>query len=137
LNELGWITCEVDTAAETPTNVLDDGIWAAILKDIRIGMFDCIWLGTPCGTFSPLRNTPPGPRPLRDVNHIQGLPASELRPAEQKQLKEANILVDRSAEAAETQTGIGKPWGCENPDRGEDRVSFHLRDQLRPVPHRP
>lgn len=124
LNELGWITCEVDTAAETPTNILDDGIWAAILKDVRIGMFDCIWLGTPCGTFSPLRNTPPGPRPLRDVNHIQGLPATELRPAEQKQLKEANIMVDRSAEAAETQSGRGKPWGWENPDHGEDRVSM-------------
>ena len=124
LNELGWISCSVDTAAETPTNVLDDGIWAEIEKDIRLGMFDCIWLGTPCGTFSPLRNTPPGPRPLRDVDHIQGLPGSQLRPHEQKQLKEANILVDRSAAAAEAQMEKGRPWGWENPDHGEEKVSM-------------
>ena len=124
LNELGWITCSVDTAAETPTNVLDDGIWAEIEKDIRLGMFDGLWVGTPCGTFSPLRNTPPGPRPLRDVGHIQGLPTSQLRLHEQKQLKEANILVDRSAVAAELQGEKDRPWGWENPDHGEDKVSI-------------
>eukprot|EP00435_Cladocopium_sp_Y103_P056820 s1791_g19.t1 len=123
LTKLGWLVCAIDTAV-IPTNLLDDSVWTKVERDISLGLFDCIWLGTPCGTFSPLRNTPPGPKPLRDVQHIQGLPSSQLRPSEQKQLKEANILVDRSAVAAERQTELGKPWGWENPDHGEEKVSM-------------
>eukprot|EP00435_Cladocopium_sp_Y103_P032302 s595_g8.t1 len=55
---------------------------------------------------------------------MSGLPANQLKPVEQRQLKEANILVDRSAVAAETQTAAGKPWGWENPDHGEEKVSM-------------
>lgn len=124
LNNLGWLVCSVDTAAITPTNVLIDTVWSKIERDIGLGMFDCIWLKTPSSTFSPLRNSPAGPKPLRSVERIQGLPDGQLRPAEQKQLKEANLLVNRSVSAAEIQLALGKPWGWESPDHGEGKVAI-------------
>ena len=50
---------------------------------------------------------------LRTVEGIQGLPRNTLTQAEQKQLKESNILVDRTANAAEAPSRVKKPWGIE------------------------
>eukprot|EP00435_Cladocopium_sp_Y103_P069852 s1426_g34.t1 len=83
--------------------------------------YDALWLGTPCGTFSPLREKPPGPRPLRSVEHIEGLPPSQLTMSEQKQVKEANILIKRTYSAAAYQNRAKKPWGLENPKHPDDK----------------
>lgn len=96
--ELGWTVCSIDTIALTPTNVLDDGIWSMIIRDIQIGMYEALWVATPCNTFSPLRENPPGPRVLRSVEEIQGFKKG-LTMAEQKQVKESNIMTSRFAEA--------------------------------------
>ena len=61
LVNLGWIVCSVDMAAPIKTNLLDDGIWEKILADIRLGMYEAVWVATPCGSFSPLRENQPGP----------------------------------------------------------------------------
>eukprot|EP00435_Cladocopium_sp_Y103_P000069 s3041_g1.t1 len=123
LSDLGWLICAVDTAAITPTHVLSDVVWEKLVRDIQLGMFDCIWLSTPSGTFSPSCNSQSGPGPLRDLEHIRGVPR-QLRPAEQKQLTEANLFVDRSAIAATKQMDLGRPWGWGGPDPGEDKVSI-------------
>ena len=107
--------CCLDTAATTPANLLDDGLWSSVKREISIGLYEAIWIATPCGTFSPLREKQPGPKPLRSVDHPQGLPRDQLTQAEQKQVKEANILVDRSAEAAETALEKGRSLGTREP----------------------
>lgn len=72
---------------------------------------------------------------LRTVERIQGLPRNTLTQAEQKQLKESNILVDRTANAAEAPSRVKKPWGIENPDHGEDRPSLWLMPQIKTPGH--
>ena len=130
LLKLGWVVCCIDTAATTPANLLDDGLWNCVKREISIGLYDAIWIATPCGTFSPLREKPPGPKPLRSLEHPAGLPKSQLTQSEQKQVKEANILVDRSAEAAEAATQKGLPWGLENPDHGDGRLSIWVMPKI-------
>eukprot|EP00435_Cladocopium_sp_Y103_P050057 s1411_g15.t1 len=55
-----------------------------------------------------------------------GLPRDTLTGAEQKQLKESNILIQRTASAAGAQSAVKKPWGIENPDHGEEKPSLWL-----------
>ena len=74
LVNLGWIVCSVDMAAPIQTNLLDDGIWEKIISDVRLGLYEAVWVATPCGSFSPLREKQPGPRPLRTMERIQGKP---------------------------------------------------------------
>ena len=55
-SKVGWIVCAVDEATwrriADITQMFSEGVGAAI----------------PCGTFSPSRERPPGPRPLRSVD---------------------------------------------------------------------
>ncbi len=120
----GWTVCSIDTLSPKPTDLLDDSIWDEIRTDLINGCFKALWVATPCGTFSPLREKPPGPRVLRTVERIQGLKKSELTKAEQKQLRESNILVHRSSSACEAQRSSGLPWGLENPDHPDDKPSI-------------
>ena len=139
LAELGWRVCSIDTKSPRPTNILDEGIWDQLRKDLDDGIFDYIHVATPCGTFSPLREKQPGPRPLRSVEHIAGLPKSQLTQSEQKQLKEANIMVSRSATAVVIQRGGGRAWTLENPEHPDgkptamafERVDLSTLDGLR------
>eukprot|EP00435_Cladocopium_sp_Y103_P022468 s2001_g5.t1 len=123
---LGWRVCAVDTVAPRPTDLLCDATWESIRTDLVDGKFKGLWIATPCETFSPLRERPPGPRVLRTVEQIMGLPRDTLTAAEQKQLKESNILIQRTASAAGAQTTAGNPWGIENPDHGEEKPSLWM-----------
>ena len=121
LLKMGWRVCCIDTEAPTPTNLLDDRVWTLLLADIKKGVFQAAWIATPCNTFSPLREHPPGPRPLRSKERIQGLPKASLSLAEQKQLKEANILVSHSAESACEMALLHLPVGIENPTHSKNK----------------
>lgn len=122
----GWRVCAVDTVAPRPTDLLCDTTWESIRTDLVLGRFQALWVATPCETFSPLREKQPGPRVLRTVECIEGLPRETLTSAEQKQLKESNILVKRTSSAAEAQDTSGGPWGVENPDHKEGKPALWL-----------
>jgi len=123
----------VDTLSPKPTNLLDDAIYCEIQKDLIYQFYDALWVATPCGTFSPLREKQPGPRVLRTVQRIKGLPKEELTVAEQKQLKEANLLVRRSADAIQSQRTGNGPWGMENPDHPKDKPSIWLMPEIEDI----
>ena len=127
---LGWVVCSLDVAAPLRADLLDDSIWEKVLADVRLGLFDGVWVATPCGTFSPLRERRPGPKPLRSVQQIQGLGKDKLTPGEQKQVKEANILVSRSAAVCQAQGDRGKAFGLENPDHPQDKPSLWLMPSI-------
>lgn len=135
LTDLGWTVCAVDTVEKTPANVLDDGTWSEIVRDIEIGMFEALWVATPCNTFSPLREKQPGPRVLRSVAHIQGL--KDLAMPEQRQVKESNIMTSRSGEAITKMDNVGRPWGLENPDHPEGKPSLWLMPAIKKVRNLP
>ena len=124
LVSLGWRVCSIDTMSPKPTNLLDDAVWGMILEDLSSSFYDALWLATPCETFSPLRGQGPGPRPVRSVQHIAGLPKKDLSPAEQKQVRESNILISRTAAAIGVHMNKRKPWGMENPKHLDDKPSL-------------
>ena len=127
---LGWRVCAVDTVAPKETNLLCESTWESIRADITLGKFEALWIATPCETFSPLREKQPGPRVLRTLEHIEGLPRAQLSQAEQKQVKEANILVHRSTSAAAAQASVDKPFGIENPDHDPSKPSLWMMPQM-------
>lgn len=123
--------CAIDVVAPRPTNILCEATWDSVRTDLVSGKFEALWIATPCETFSPLREKQPGPRVLRTLEHIQGLPKEGLTLAEQKQVKESNVLVSRSASAALAQSVNDKPWGLENPDHGDDKPSLWLMPAIK------
>ena len=129
----GWRVCAIDTVAPRPTDLLCDATWESISLDLVGGFFKGLWMATPCETFSPLREKQPGPRVLRTIECVEGLPRSSLTLAEQKQLKESNILVKRTASAASAQTASGNMWGLENPDHGDEKPSLWLMPSIADV----
>jgi len=48
-----------------------------IIADVDDGFFDHIHLGTPCDTYSQLRENQPGPRPLSNDIFVKGKRISE------------------------------------------------------------
>ena len=123
----------MDTLSPKPTDLLDENVWTEVERDLTDGVFDAVFVATPCGTFSPLREKPPGPRPLRTVEKIAGLPKSQLSMAEQAQLKEANILVSRTATAIIIARERKKPWGLENPDHPPGKPSLWLMHSIQSI----
>lgn len=79
------------------------------------GVYDVVGLAT----VSPLRENPPGPRPLRSLEHPDGLPKKSLTADEMAQLDGANALFDFTAEVVKEQRKLGRPWWIENPDHRE------------------
>ena len=112
----GWIVVIVDKVAPEPTDVPSEHYLDKILADTETGMYDVVGCATPCETLSPLRESPPGPRPLRSLDKPDGLPSEELTESERIQLKEANRLIALSARLAEIQATAGRAFWIENPD---------------------
>ncbi|CAE7801527.1 SLC24A2 [Symbiodinium sp. CCMP2592] len=59
--------------------------------------YDVAWvhMAPPCGTASRARECGPGPKPLRSVRHVRGLPG--LPPVEQARVDSANTIYDSMA----------------------------------------
>lgn len=62
-----------------------------------------------------------------------GLPKEQLTRAEQKQVKESNILVFKTAEALNTQHALGKAYGLENPDHQVGKPSLWLMPHIKAI----
>ncbi|CAE7848405.1 unnamed protein product, partial [Symbiodinium necroappetens] len=118
LVHFGFMVCCIDLVADHPCNALDEAQWTPLEKDVNDGHFEVVWAGTPCGTF-PLREVRPGPRPLRSVEEIEGI--SGLGPREKNQVREANVLVERTFDILSLAWDERKTWGLENPVHGSDR----------------
>jgi len=78
----------------------------------------CVHIALPCGTCSkargiPLPNGRPGPQPLRDWNHLYGLPTISGTDAEK--VEAANRLYLAIAELIEFLEEHGVAWTIENP----------------------
>ena len=120
----GWIVVAIDLRAEHPCDVLDDQVCDSMMKDIKNGEYDALGVATPCETFSPLREHPPGPRVLRTKEFPLGLLDKKfgLTKEEVNQVKQANSLIGISQEAIEGMLDLSRPFWWENPDHGDDKV---------------
>ena len=121
----GWAVCSVDLEQPTPTNLLDQAIRQLIISDVDNEMFDHIHLGTPCETFSPLRENPPGPKPLRSASQVEGLKEG-LNQKEIKQLKEGNEHVAFSGDVMGTAHQADVSFALENPEPLKEVSMFNM-----------
>ncbi|CAE8649479.1 unnamed protein product, partial [Polarella glacialis] len=133
LVKCGWNTCNVDIVATPACDVLDDAVWSAIMQDIRAGLYELVFTGTPCGTFSSLRGQGDSPRPLRSFENQEGLDQSALSSFEWFELQQANLMVWRSAEALTARYHLGKAFILENPAPLPGCVSLFRTEAMRHV----
>ena len=133
LNSYGWIVVVVDRVGPEETNLLDDKTARAVLADVGTGIFDVVGLATPCETLSPLRETPPGPRPLRSMERPEGLLKEELSKSEWEQLRDGNNLIKLSANVMYAQLRNNRPFWLENPEHGDDKVDLWKLSWIRAV----
>ena len=119
LHQLGWIVVVVDLLGPITTNLLDEKVAKDVAKDIQAGMFEVVGIATPCNTVSPLRETPPGPRPIRSLEQPDGLPVKKLSQQERVQLHESNTLFKFTSSAVTEQRKKRLSYWVENPDHKE------------------
>ena len=88
-----------------------DALWVELLEDVRKGVYQCVFMGTPCETFSRARRGPPGPRPLRSADLIYGLPKSALTEREFVQVRLGTYFALQSHRMALAASEAGIPGG--------------------------
>ena len=126
LADYAWSCCNVDVVRkEDPDgNLLDDAVWERLKARIEGKEFGFVLAGTPCSTFSRAREHPPGPRVVRSVDHPTGLPG--LSGEEKEEVRKANVLVDRTAEACRLVAEQGGGFAIETPEPWPDKPSLLL-----------
>ena len=101
-------------------------LWRRITDDYFCAGFH---FGVPCGTCSrargiPLEDGSEGPPPLRDQDHVLGLP--DLSEANRRKVETANILYERCCELILFLDERGIPWTVENPTKIRGYGSCHV-----------
>ena len=107
-----------------------DSLWETLRSELEGGRILALWFGTPCSTFSKARGHGPGPRPLRSVQHIYGLPKSELRESEYQQVREGTYFALKTCELAQAAHRQGVCFGIENPEPWPGHVSLYLLPEM-------
>ena len=111
-------------------DLLADSLWETLHSELRAGRVLALWFGTPCSTFSKARGHGKGPRPLRSLQHIYGLPKSELSVKESNQVREGTYFAVKTCELARAAHSAGIPFGIENPEPWPNHVSLFLLPEV-------
>ena len=113
------VECDLVNIHLSDQDILDDAVWGRIRKDIQAGMYDFVFGGPPCRSFSESRSAGPGPPVLRDQEYPYGFPKSqqrkELQPCHYEQIRQDNLLAERTAEACALMHDLGRPYAVEQP----------------------
>eukprot|EP00965_Chrysotila_dentata_P057095 1894464-Pleurochrysis_carterae.AAC.1 len=119
-------------------NVLVDSVYERLLQRCADGYYAAIFASPPCSTFSVSRffsasdATDGGPPPVRDRDHILGLPDVPAQHA--RELAQANELVRRTARLLRTANSAGAEFILEHPaDRGALSSPLFLHQRHAPV----
>ena len=128
IREMGYTVEQIDSSphgGEPGDDLLEDTVFAALLKAAKSGRYRAIFTAPPCSTFSVTRfheydgpdQADRGPPIIRTRSHILGLP--EIPPQHRNELRTANLLVARCAAILDSAAEAGSLWLIENPaDRG-------------------
>ena len=126
-----------DTGGPGPHDLSSDALWVTLHEDLTQGRYQCVFMGTPCETFSRARNTPPGPRPLRTPEHIYGLPKGQLKEWEHDQVRMGTYFALQSSKTAALATAKGVPWALENPEPLGNPVSLFELPEFQELARQP
>ena len=124
LTAAGWAVCSVDLEQPHPTDLRDRMIQEHIINDVLNSKYDYIHLGTPCNTYSALREIPPGPRPLRSSDEIMGI-SEGLTQKEKEDLKEGNLHTEFSGRVMDSSVVSLTPFSLENPEPQNEVTIFN------------
>jgi hypothetical protein len=87
-------------------NLLKKSVRAKVEKEVADWGFDAVVASPPCSAFSRARwANPEGPRPLRSAGHPRGF--QHLSGGRQKQVDDANLLVDFTVKMLDLQKKLG------------------------------
>lgn len=114
----------MDLEQPHPTDLRDRMIQEHIINDVLNSKYDYIHLGTPCNTYSALREIPPGPRPLRSADEIMGI-SEGLTQKEKEDLKEGNLHTEFSGRVMEAAEVSYTPFSLENPEPQNEVTIFN------------
>ena len=106
-DRLRYFVTDIDNNASTgggwADDLMNDSKYALLLQRAKDGEFDSMMIAFPCTTFSIARffdatdsRGDRGPEPIRDKQHPDGLPEDRLSPAQIKELRASNRLLDRA-----------------------------------------
>ena len=99
---------DAKTGGGAGADITDDDVYDALRERIVRGEFAVILAAPPCSTFSISRffdastsdGGDRGPPIVRDADHPDGLPESEIDPAHVKELRSSNLLLQRTVNLA-------------------------------------
>ena len=114
-----------------------DSLWETLRSELEGGRILALWFGTPCSTFSKARGHGSGPRPLRSIQHIYGLPRSELRDSELQQVCEGTYFAFKTCELAQAAHRRGVCFGIDNPEPWPGYVSLYLLPEMQELTRLP
>ena len=107
IRTFGWSVEEVDNhktdGGGWASDVLNDEKYSDLKAKADAGKIDGMQIAFPCTTGSIARHfesSPPGPPPVRNRDHPDGLPADQLHPQHAKELAEAELLLSRTVTIA-------------------------------------
>eukprot|EP00965_Chrysotila_dentata_P234142 6200005-Pleurochrysis_carterae.AAC.2 len=118
-------------------DLLVDSVYCRLLERCSAGAYAAIIASPPCSTFSVSRffkaDVPDGgPPPVRDRDHIMGLP--DVPPTHQRELQQANLLVERTASLLRAGRDAGSEYLLEHPaDRGHIASPLFLHARHAPI----
>ncbi len=125
---MGWAVSSVDSSQIHATDLLDDRVTSSIMTDLKDGMFDFVFLATPCSnTYSALREIPPGPRPLRSAAELTGLKKG-LNQSELKELKEGNHVTRYQLNHMALCLKVDCGFMMENPEPSNEVTIFNMEE---------
>lgn len=135
---MGWDAVDLDKVnicSHPMSDLADDLVWEQVHKDILAGVYTFVFCGTPCETFSALRNHRPGPPVLRTRRFPYGRP--DLSPEHKEQVRLGNLFVRRTEAACLAIESVGGGWCIENPEPRQDAVSLFDLDEMVALAARP
>eukprot|EP00965_Chrysotila_dentata_P208242 6184591-Pleurochrysis_carterae.AAC.1 len=119
-------------------NVLVDSVYERLLQRCADGYYAAVFASPPCSTFSVSRffSTPDspdgGPQPVRDHDHVLGLPDVPAQHA--RELAQSNELVRRTAQLLRAASAAGAELVLEHPaDRGVLSSPLFLHKRHAPI----
>ena len=126
--QAGWRCIDIDTVNGAADDLLNDALWEAIFAGVTTGVFQFVWMGPPCSTFSPARQHGAGPKPVRDAQHHRGFPKEWLKPPEIEEVRAANYYVIQCCRLGALALQAGCAWAIENPMPWTDRGCTSMFD---------
>ena len=102
-----------DLDRDPKCNVLDDSVFAILLRVAWSGLIGAVWSAPPCKEYSRLKLRPGDPKALRTPEHMGGVPG--LTKDEQRRVDHSRDIHDRGRQVLQAAFSTAAQGGLEQP----------------------